>query len=176
MKKWLICFLLLALPVQAADVTLNWTAPTENTDGTPLIDLEGYNIYYGLTQGGPYPTTVNVPNPTVESYDITGLSAGTYYFVATAYNTEGTESEYSNETSRTLTSTPNPPFGLTVSDLVAYSYSISDDKFLMIPVGTVPIGTPCDSSMSANGLNLVLRENVEWASTYEPPVVFAACS
>ena len=27
--------------------TLTWTKPTENTDDSPLTDLEGFNIYYG---------------------------------------------------------------------------------------------------------------------------------
>ncbi|MFQ5610302.1 MAG: putative Ig domain-containing protein, partial [Woeseiaceae bacterium] len=28
-------------------VTVSWTAPTLNADGTPLVDLAGYRIYYG---------------------------------------------------------------------------------------------------------------------------------
>jgi hypothetical protein len=31
--------------------TLSWTAPDENTDGTPLINLAGYRIYYGTSRG-----------------------------------------------------------------------------------------------------------------------------
>ncbi len=29
------------------NVTLNWLAPTQNSDGSALVDLAGYKIYYG---------------------------------------------------------------------------------------------------------------------------------
>jgi len=32
-------------------VTLTWTPPTKNTDGSQLTDLAAYKIYYGLSQG-----------------------------------------------------------------------------------------------------------------------------
>jgi len=30
---------------------LSWTAPTENSDGSPLTDLAGYKIHYGSSHG-----------------------------------------------------------------------------------------------------------------------------
>ena len=50
---WIVSLLLtvLMITMTALDVfsatTLNWTAPTTNTDGTALTDLAGYKIYYG---------------------------------------------------------------------------------------------------------------------------------
>jgi len=38
-------------------VTLTWTPPTKNTDGSQLTDLAAYKIYYGLSQGD-YPRPV----------------------------------------------------------------------------------------------------------------------
>lgn len=32
-------------------ITLSWTAPVANSDGTPLTDLAGYNVYYGTATG-----------------------------------------------------------------------------------------------------------------------------
>ena len=32
-------------------MTLSWTAPTENTDGSQLNDLAGYKLYYGTSAG-----------------------------------------------------------------------------------------------------------------------------
>jgi len=75
-----------------------WDAPTANADGTPLTDLAGYKVYYGTTAGGPYGNSRDAGNAT--TYDLTGLTQGTtYYIVATAYDTSGNESVYSDEVS-----------------------------------------------------------------------------
>ena len=77
-------------------MTLTWTAPTANTDGSPLTDLNGYRIYYG-TSSGVYPNQVQVDNPGVTSFVIENLAPNTYYFVSTSINSVGVESEFSNE-------------------------------------------------------------------------------
>jgi hypothetical protein len=82
-------------------VTLNWTPPTENTDGTALTDLAGYNIHYG-TQSGDYTQTVSVSNPGIATYVVDDLTAGTYYFVVGAVNSQGIESPLSSEVSATV--------------------------------------------------------------------------
>jgi hypothetical protein len=72
-------------PVQAI---LEW-------DPNDEPDLAGYKIHYGAASGS-YTNVVNVGNQT--TYTLTGLTAGvTYYIAATAYNTSGLESTYSNE-------------------------------------------------------------------------------
>lgn len=170
--------LLLLLPtvVLAGTATLNWTAPTLNEDGTPYIDPDGYKIYFGLTDGGPYPTEVDIPDHLTLTTDIEDLSAGTYYFVATAYNTQAIESTFSNQATKVLSSVPSAPLNLTVSgDLIAYSISQTEDRLVTYPVGTVPEGTPCDGSMSANGLNLVPVAAVEFAPGADATVAFAQC-
>ena len=181
-KKLSVFLLSCLLPLNiaiAADVDLSWTAPTENEDGSPLTDLAGYKIYYGLSSGIYDVGEVDIPDPTALTYTVTGLTNGTtYYFVATAYNTSNIESQYSNEAVHTMAPLrPNPPGGLTVNpeDLVVYTYSISADKLVMIPVGTVLGGTPCDSTMSMNGLHRVDRDVVDYIGTIRPPVVFAEC-
>ncbi|HEY2035934.1 MAG TPA: fibronectin type III domain-containing protein, partial [Steroidobacteraceae bacterium] len=60
-------------------MTLNWTAPTENTNGSPLTNLAGYNIHYG-TASGDYSQTVSVSNPGLATYVVDNLGPGTYYF------------------------------------------------------------------------------------------------
>jgi len=93
----------------SSSTTLTWTAPTTNTDGTPLTDLAGYKIYYGTTSGN-YTNSINAGN--VTSYTITNLTAGTTsYFVATAYDTAGYESVDSNEVVKTEPVVPDttPP-------------------------------------------------------------------
>ncbi len=102
----LFLFILLnAAGALAGTATLSWTAPTTNSDGSPLSDLSGYKVYYGTTSGS-YTQTTDVGN--VTTYEVTGLTEGsTYYFVTTAYDTSGNESTYSGEVSKSITD--NPP-------------------------------------------------------------------
>jgi len=76
-------------------ITLNWIAPTQNADGTPLLNLSGYNLYYGQSEGD-YSKHVRISNPSVTTYMLENLLPGTYYVVATSFNTDGVESDYSN--------------------------------------------------------------------------------
>lgn len=77
--------------------TVSWTPVTTNTDGSPLTELAGYRVHYG-TQSGNYTTTVDITDPAAANAIISNLQAGTtYYFVVTAYDTSGNQSQYSNE-------------------------------------------------------------------------------
>lgn len=83
-------------------MALSWTPPTENADGTPLTNLAGYKIYYGLSQGN-YPNLVRIDNPSISTYLIDNLLPDTYYVVATSFNSVGVESAFSNVAIRTVT-------------------------------------------------------------------------
>ena len=90
--------------------TLSWDAPTTNEDGTPLTDLEGYRLYGGDNSGGPYVMIEDVGD--VLTFDVhnEAWEGQTKYFVATAYDTSGNESVYSNEVVKTFPMVaPNPP-------------------------------------------------------------------
>ena len=87
--------------ISMGSVTLNWTAPIENEDGSELSDLAGFKIYWGTTAGS-YPNSVTIDNPTVSTYVVDNLAPGTYEFVTTAFNTSGIESGYSNIATRTI--------------------------------------------------------------------------
>ncbi len=89
----------LTVTASTKKAVVSWTAPTVNIDGTPLLDLAGYKIYYG-TSSGNYTTILNVGN--VTTYTISNLTPGTYYFAVTAYDTQNLESTYSNEVSGTI--------------------------------------------------------------------------
>lgn len=84
--------------VQNADgsITLSWTAPTENEDGSALTDLAAYKFYYGTSPGN-YPNNVRVDSPGITTYVLGNLTPATYYVTATAINSGGTESRLSNE-------------------------------------------------------------------------------
>lgn len=81
--------------------TLSWLPPTENTDGSLLTNLAGYNIYYG-TEAGNYTETITIDN-SISEYLVENLPPGnTYYFVITAFDGDGNESEYSPTGSKTI--------------------------------------------------------------------------
>jgi len=84
-------------------VTLSWTAPTQNTDGSPLTDLAGYRIYYGTSPGNYTQQPIVIDNPGLTSYVVDNLAAGTYYFVSTSVNLQGIQSDYSNVATKTVT-------------------------------------------------------------------------
>jgi hypothetical protein len=89
-------------PVAATgSATLSWTPPTTNIDDSTLVDLAGYRIKYG-TSPGSYPNVIDVTNEGLTSYVVENLSANTYYFVMTAYNSSNVESENSNEASAVI--------------------------------------------------------------------------
>ncbi|MND05785.1 hypothetical protein D3C83_267820 [compost metagenome] len=51
---------------------------------------------------GNYPNEVTINNPGVTTYIVDNLGSGTYYFVTTAINSQGLESAFSNEASKTI--------------------------------------------------------------------------
>jgi hypothetical protein len=85
-----IALLLLLAPYSgyAASVTLAWDPNIEP-------DVAGYKVYYG-TSGGNYTHWIDAGNST--QYTLTGLADGaTYYFAASAYDTQDNESNFSEE-------------------------------------------------------------------------------
>lgn len=80
-----------------ATATITWTAPTENTDGSPVTNLAGYQISYG-TNPQELNSTVTVNDASATSYVLKGLDPGDYYFVVVAFNSSGASSAKSNLT------------------------------------------------------------------------------
>jgi len=75
--------------------TLSWTAPTENTNGSALTPLTGYTIYYGISQGS-LTKSVAVSGASTLTYQVTGLTSGTWYFAVAADAEDGTQSAMSS--------------------------------------------------------------------------------
>ena len=80
--------------ISLGSVTLTWTAPTQNEDGSALTDLDCYKLYWGTTPGN-YSNSIMIENASVTTYVVENLSPGNYEFVATSLNTSGVESRYS---------------------------------------------------------------------------------
>jgi hypothetical protein len=85
--------------VSIGGVTLSWTAPSQNTDGSALTDLAGYRIYYG-TSTAALTQMIQVSGVGVSSYVIENLAPSTYYFAVRAYTSGGAESTNSNTVSK----------------------------------------------------------------------------
>lgn len=82
--------------------TLQWRAPTENTDGTPLTDLTGYIIYFGSSSDS-LTHSITLDNPDVSTYSVADLAnvvtlqpGNIYYFGIIAINSRNLGSNLSN--------------------------------------------------------------------------------
>ena len=91
-------------------IELAWDANSET-------DLAGYRVYQS-TMSGQYERVVDNPSTPYLAGEVdaattgivlTGLVDGTYYWVVTAFDTEGHESLYSNEVSETMDTETNLP-------------------------------------------------------------------
>ena len=81
--------------------TLSWTPPTENSDGTALTDLAGYQVYYGQSQNN-LDKTVTLNNASLSTYVVENLGSGTWFFAVVAVNSHGTTSVFSSVASKTI--------------------------------------------------------------------------
>jgi predicted small lipoprotein YifL len=81
--------------------TVNWSAPTTNTDGSALTDLAGFRIAYGQSQTN-LDQSASITNASLTTYTVNNLSQGTWYFAVYAVNSSGLESDISNVGSKTI--------------------------------------------------------------------------
>jgi Legume lectin domain/Abnormal spindle-like microcephaly-assoc'd, ASPM-SPD-2-Hydin len=84
-------------------VSLQW--------GASSSPVTGYRVYRGSAGGGPYPNYTVGPVSTLGYVDSSVSAGATYYYVVTAINAQGAESEFSNEVSVTVpgSTVPSPP-------------------------------------------------------------------
>ncbi|TKB79431.1 MAG: fibronectin type III domain-containing protein [Nitrospira sp.] len=98
-----ICTFLLATTgcASSTPTSTNGTA-TLSWDASERADLAGHKIYQATAPGAYGDPIATVPM-NVTSYTVPGLASGTtYFFTVTAYNTDGAESSFSNEVSKTI--------------------------------------------------------------------------
>jgi hypothetical protein len=105
-KLWVfsVVLYLFASFASAASVNLAWDAVT-------APDFAGYKVHYGLASRN-YSLTVDAKAATTAA--ISGLEEGkTYFFAATAYDTKGNSSDFSNEVSYAVPERDTDSDGLT---------------------------------------------------------------
>ena len=115
-------------PAVAGVLDASWTAPTTNTDGSPLTDLASYRVYFAAGASStpcPSGTFVSVPSPSAQppagqtvSTRLTGLTNNTVYNVSVvAVDTGGNASACS----AVATSNPvGPDITVTPTTTVAF--------------------------------------------------------
>jgi Putative Ig domain len=77
--------------VSEGSITLSWTPPTTNSDGSAITGLAGYRIYYGRASDE-LSEIVVIDNPGTSRWVIDDLSPATWHFAMTSYNDVGLES------------------------------------------------------------------------------------
>jgi len=80
---------------------LSWSAPTQYTDGSSLLDLAGYRVYHGTTANS-LNDVVEVPGASATGYTWNQLAPGTHYFAVSAYTASGVESAMSPVGTKTI--------------------------------------------------------------------------
>jgi hypothetical protein len=121
----LISFIVMAVPAPTLaapqSIHLAWDAGTD----PPEPDIAGFKIYWGRFQGGPYGVyagfggfpgggIVDVSGAEKRDVIINDLPEGRLFFVATAYDTLGNESGYSNEVVKDDNIPPATPVGFDI--------------------------------------------------------------
>lgn len=76
-------------PAQTYTIDLSWQPST-----SPVV---GYNVYRSTISGGPYSRINSTPDPDTDFLDNAAQADQTYYYVTTSVNSEGQESQFSNE-------------------------------------------------------------------------------
>lgn len=79
--------------------TINWTLPTQNTDGSALTNLVGFQVLYG-TSPGTLSQTAQINNSTVTTYLVENLTPGTWYFAIKTLASGGQSSVQTNLVNR----------------------------------------------------------------------------
>lgn len=134
---------------------LSWSAATDN------IGVTGYNIHRAAASGV-VPTPANRVGQTASTTFTDNTSAGTYFYVVTAFDPAGNVSAASNEVSATVLTDTTPPAvtltapadGSTLSGVATISANASDDvavagvQFLVNgnPVGAEDVEAPYSTS------------------------------
>lgn len=177
--------LLFSCRSEAASGDLSWTNPTTYTDGTPIAAgaITSSDVAYGLCNAGKTaiagtPTVVAVPGAATAK-SVTGLTNGSWCFQVRT-NVGASASDYTAVVAKDVVLKPNPPSGLTVSVQTAFMAVRQNDAYVMLPVGTVPGGTKCDSNngvlSAGKAYYAVPSAAVTWYGETKPTVVLAACS
>lgn len=158
--KYVFALLLFSIGLaQAGEVPVTWKAPTQNCDGTPLTNLAGYRLRWGTG-------LVELPASAL-SHTIPNLPPGNWWVSIAAFNSTGQESEFVSATSAVTELKTIAPD--------VYTIVKRTDRFVLLKVGTAPLGTSCLADQTINGHYAVPRSSVAWSALVRPDIVVALC-
>ena len=171
----------------SGSATVNWTAPTTNTDGTPLTNLAAFRVYYG-TSSSSLTQVSEVNDISSSSTTISGLTPATWFFKVRAVNANQVESADSNVSSKAVATSSaaktvaititNPTvrktIATTVYDVVR---SATTGKFVVgKAVGTVALGKSCRAYYLSGDYYGVLAGLVKVTGTPRSTTLVAHCA
>lgn len=170
--------------VRAATVTASWAAPVTCADGSPITNcqLTKYTVYSGLS--GTPKTVLGTTAPTVTTFSALGTGPGNWCLQISASSAAG-ESALSNEACilipAPIPGAPGAPtLTLTVAAPFVYDWIKSADTLALLRVGSVPLGTACDTTQGVvkNAITyfVVPMSSVTLTGTVKPVAVVAQCS
>lgn len=162
-------------PGGVGTMALTWGPVTQDTSGK-AIAVTGYRIEWGTSATV---LTQTITLGAVTTYTITDLPPGTYYGTVRAL-AGNSESDRSNLFSKTIAAIPaakpRPPV-VSVVENVAYDLVKSTNALTAKAIGTVPVGTPCDTSQRVlDDYFVVPRTAAKLTSASRPLVVLAKCN
>ncbi len=122
MRKILAVLLCLLVPAAyAATVNISYTAPTQNTDGTPITGAITYKIYGGVQNQ----SKVLLTTTSALTYVHTSAPNGVTYCYDVTANVAAVESAPITGCKAIPAATPNPPTNLTVTVAVVLGMNMS---------------------------------------------------
>lgn len=177
---FVIVLFLIAVAGNAAPVTVSWTLPTLNDDGT-VIPATGYaslasvTIEYAACIDGELsdPRLSVDLEPDRTSWNGNIMTVGDWCFTSHVTNEVGISSVDSNIAIKTIIAGI-----LAVSETTAYVLVKQVNKLLLVTIGTIPLGTQCDDTQRILGHNVIDRDLVQYTIENHPDeyVVVALCS
>lgn len=172
-------FVLMPFAAHATDVQITCTPPTTFANGStiPAGTAISYR-FFGALQGQTK-TLLNGTARTTCANTWASAPAGTVCATVTAI-IAGVESDPSAESCIAIAapkpSAPGAPT-LTLAAVTPTVFTLvkTKDRLAALPIGTVPVGTPCDSTQPVLGLYVVPVASVTWSGNARTLAVLASC-
>ena len=156
---------------EAGEADLSWSPPYTYCDGTQMATPSAFRVLWGRVDTA----QALIDGATLE-HRVTGLTPGEWWFAVTAIGPSDSAAEPPEESSIV-----GPVFKTIVAEefrmleSVVYTVVKRVDRFVLLPVGTAPAGTPCVAEQAVNGHHAVARAAVTWSGLIRPDVVVAKC-